>query len=445
MTAKAIQRLLAVVAMTAVLFVLSACGEDKEKQAEIERLTEELESLDENLTASKRDYKRAAEESDGRRDALREEKNKVRTLESKLSVAERALKGYRAREEREKERAAAKVKEPSRTEKREKAKELVSGKLGALVDIKGDRSEGLGFLVEDADKTWIYFAARRLAGNSKLEATRSGGERLEKFGAFEVAADADLARLEVLEGPEEKLGLVEPSELASGTPLLGVSDVGVLVEGRSYEAKLDQMKTDSRIGACPVGSPVFHGESGALLGFVAESMDADRDLWEGRSSNRRPQRSICRLDRKIDWKATPIGTFLGEARMIADADRLTRVVQAFAAVRPSARGMDLDANVQGGGGSARKILKENSKLTVVRSIFDLEEWLKDKGERSSEADIKRRIDSVFSQIARTSGQQTRELQAKQFLPFHQVAAKQSLKWRSEAEKRLGDTIRGMKD
>ena len=444
MTAMVIRRFFAAMAMTAVPFVLSACGEDKEKQAEIERLTAELESLDESLSNSKRDYKRVSKQNDERRDALGEERGKVRTLESKLVAAERELRRFRAREEREKERAAAKRKEPSRLEKRKIAKEQASEKLGTLVDIKGDRSKGSGFLVEDDGKVWVYFAARILAGNSKLEVTRSGGERLEKFGAFEVAADADLARLEVLEAPEEKLVLSEPSELVSGTPLLGVSEGGDLVEGRSYEAAPTQLKADSRIGECPVGTPVFHGESGALLGFVSDPPEADRDLWEGMNSRSRPRRFVGRLDRKIEWQAMPIATFLSEARQIADADRLTRVVYAFAALRPSADGLDLNANMEGGQ-SASKIFDENGVLSAVKSLFELKGWIEEKADRSSEADVQRRIDKVFSQIAQTSGSQTRKFKGQQFSPFHQAAAKQSLEWRREAEESLAETIKKMKE
>ena len=49
MTTRAIRRLVAAMVIMSVPFVLGSCGEDKEKQAEIERLNEKIEGFNERL------------------------------------------------------------------------------------------------------------------------------------------------------------------------------------------------------------------------------------------------------------------------------------------------------------------------------------------------------------------------------------------------------------
>ena len=443
MTMRAIRRLVAAMVIMSVPFVLGSCGEDKEKQAEIERLNEKIEGFNERLKDSREDSNRLGKENDELRDSIREEKAKSRELKSQLSSAERDLERARKREEREEERAKAVAtakKRPGSKEQREKIKEEVSAKLGALAEIKGDRTSGTGFVVASDEKVWIYCAASTLAGNSKLEIKQTDGGRLEQFGDFEVAAGVDLARLELKNPPENKLEPGEAVEIASGAALFGVSDVGVLVEGRSYEPKASELKADARIGRCPPGSPVFHGDTGTLLGVVAEALDAKRDLWREEDSYSRPQRIVFRLDRAVEWQAMPIGTFLGEARTIEEADGLTRLVQAFAVVQPDASGVSLDASL-GSGQTAREIIEDNRSEPAVGALFDLKKWLEEKKGKASETDVKKRIKSVYTQITRASGTNTRELESKKFSAFHQAAAKQSLDWRKEAQDKLGETLK----
>lgn len=442
MKATTIRRLCAAVVLAVAPFALSGC-EDKEAKAEIERLNLELESALDELDVARIDYQNLEEEMDKLEEELSEERMNAKNFEADLITAKRDLERMQERQKREEERAAVAATRPASKETREKIKSEVETKLGVMAEIKGDQSSGPGFVVEADEKVWVYFAASTLAGNSKLEIIRPDGEKLEKFGAFEVSADADLARLELLEPPEEKLTPGEAIELKRGVSLLGVSDVGVLTEGRCYEDTPKELKADSRIASCPPGTPVFHGEAGTLLGVVTDSVEEakKRELWPREGYTSRARRAIYRLDREVEWTALPITTFIGEARAIADADRLTRLVHAFVAVRPSGNSLTIDASTPGG--STKKIFGENRSVSAVRSLFELEEWLKEKGERASDADAKKRLKGPFTEMGRTSRAQTREFEARKFSPFHEAAAKQSLEWRQEAEKSLADLVKGI--
>ena len=67
--------------------------------------------------------------------------------------------------------------------------------------------------------------------------------------------------------------------------------------------------------------------------------------------------------------------------------------------------------------------------------------MEEKEGRASEADVKKRLKVPFEEMARASGQNTREMTAKKFSPFNEAAAKQSLEWRKEAEDELRKVIK----
>ena len=288
-------------------------------------------------------------------------------------------------------------------------------------------------------------AASVLTSNTKLEVALEDGTALTPSGAFEVANDAGVARLEVTDELETTMAIGEPGEVKSGLALLGVSDAGVLLEGRSYGAEGNTLRVDSRFSDALPGSPVFHGETGALIGIILEEAAEKRELWvRDDQFDRAPRRSAGRLDRKMTWTAVPISTFMEEAKAIADADRLTRLVEAFAETQPSETGVDMMGTLDNGE-SVKDFLEQNRMVGAVVTLKELDKWLEEKGGRSSKMDVKRRTEGAYTEMGRTSGRHTATFAERKFSPYHAKMAEESLEWRRAAEKKLADLIRGLEE
>ncbi|MEM1083533.1 MAG: hypothetical protein AAGI48_05385 [Verrucomicrobiota bacterium] len=415
--------------------LLPGC-ENKKQLAEIEELKTDLESARKDYDA----WKERFEEEEQKSDELEEEnfklKREVGSLEKQVASAERDLERLRARAEREKE---VKQRAPSAREKLAAAKEVAAGHLEAIVTVTGDVTKGSGTLVKADEKVWIYLPASTVAGNTRLEITTSDGTKLDKFGVFELAPDADLARLELKDEVEGALDPVEDSGLASGGSMLGVGNADTIIDSRVYEVGAKVIDAGSRFRETSTGSPMFSGESGALFGILAEKAAAERTLWPQRGAAFKAQ-EVSRIDREVKWTAVPIATFLAEAKTLADADRLTRLVFAFAATTPSTSGVAMSARV-GGSMTAEEVLEENKKVPAVEALFKLDEWLKEKGERASKADLDRQIGRTYSELLRISSRNTKKFEGERFSPYHSKVAAQSLEWRKEAEKKLAATAK----
>lgn len=414
---------------------LTGCG-GKEKQAKIDELTRELELAHQSFESERKSFDAEREENDKLRDENNHLKMKTREAEGRAKTAEREVERLKEREQMARE---TKQRAPSSREKLEAAKTAAAELLNAVVTIKGDQSSGSGTLVQADDKSWIYLPASFLGANTKLEVTLADGTRLEKFGSFELAADADLARLEVKDEVTTKLSPESGAELKSGTILLGVDDSGSIMDSRAYGTEPATLRADSRFSKCLTGTPVFSGENTGLIGILLEPRRNQPTLWDSATrSTGVIRREICRLDRTISWTPISITAFLDEAKTLSDADRFTRLVFAFAATIPSTTGVSLDTNV-GGSTSARSLFEKNQSMSAVKSLYALDEWLKEKGARASKADLSRRVDGVYGDILRRSTKNTATLSQRKFSPYHAAAATQSIEWRKDAEKKLKTT------
>jgi hypothetical protein len=169
---------------------------------------------------------------------------------------------------------------------------------------------------------------------------------------------------------------------------------------------------------------------------MVEGKAVERELWPKPASARLPgRRDISRLDREVKWLEVEIATFLEESKALGDIDRLTRVVFGFVAVPPRAGGLTFEVNV-GDGLSAKELFEDNKVLAPVRELYDYDEWLKKDGARASEANLKRKIESIYGGMARVSKRHTATMASKKFSDFHAKDLEQSLEWRKEAEEAL---------
>jgi len=410
--------------------------EDEEKQVEIDVLTEKLERVSHDLKSQEERLKSETEEANELAVENDKLKGELRDFKRRAESAERELERIKARELAARE---VKQREPTTMEKREAAKKAVAEHLNSVVSISGDQTSGSGTLVSADEKLWIYFPASYMIENSRLEITTSEGTKLEQFGAFEVASDADLVRLEIKEKVEGALRIAESVEMENGATVLGFGESGTIIEGRAYEVQANGMNPGRGFDKSDVGTPMFTGETTELFGILVVANHAEPSLWPRPTAEFKVY-EVSRMDRPIKWAAVPISTFMEEAKTLASADRLTRLVFAFAATRPSSSGIDTSGSV-GASTTAGEILAENKKVAAVKSLFSTDQWLKERGERASKADLNRRITGVYDDILRTSMKSTTKLSDAKFSPYHAKMAAQSLEWRKEGEKKLSDILK----
>lgn len=415
----------------AALFTLASCNEDQ--TAEVESLTEELQLVRDDYTHLEQTIERNEERLDKAQDQISELKAQLREAERNFRDADRELQRYKRLEEAA---LKAEAEKPDEKELRAAARTKVGESQERVVTITGDKGSGIGLLVKSGDKNWIYCAREVIEANTKLEiATKSGGP-LKRFGAFEVAARGGLARLEVL---DEGVEAIEPhsggGEIERNTALLAFDEKGELIDGRCYgEEANGTLQIDSRIAACPAGTTVFHGDTGMPLGLLVARPPETPTLWPDPYANERRSHDLTRVDTGTEWSAVPIGTFLKEVRMLDAADDLSRLVHAFAATDTGPQGLTyggLPGFIQ-----TEELLSQHKDNPAVRSLRDLEAWLKANAERASAADINKKVGSVYAQIETMHRRQSEELQGARFSPANAARAAKSIEWQKEAGKDL---------
>ncbi len=420
----------------AALFAFVGCNEDR---------TAEIEELNDQLSEVRKDLDYHEKRSTELREKLKESQNEVAGLNAELRAARNDLRkamhdleGYRRKEEAVQQAEAEK---PDAGELRESAKQDALEARDRMVDIVGDRRTGVGILVTEGGKTWIYCGREIIEGNNQLEIATKGGTSLKRFGAFEVARGASLVRLEVVEdGVEGVAPAGAGSKIERSTTVLCFAAGGDLVEGRA-SLDNDGLRIDRRIADCPAGSPVFHADTGELIGVVVATSGDEPTLWP--DLDRGQVNGMVRLDGRTDWSAIPIGTFLKEARVLADADEMTRLVHAFAATHISAGGIVYGSLP--GRASPEEVFAEHKTNSVVKSLGDFGPWLEENASRMSEADLGKRIRGVYESAQRLAQSQSNELSRTSFSPANAAAAVRSRKWREEANASLAKRLAALDD
>lgn len=414
---------------------LTSCQEDL--QPEIDRLNTQVSDLQDEITRQRERTRDEENEAEKLYAELREQKSELNQAQNELRALEREIAIYQKREEAA---LAAEEAKPDAKEALAAAKEKAEQHQQALVSIQGDKNSGSGVIVAANDKNWIYLSPATLSGNSRLEITQSNGTPLKKFGAFEIMKGGSIARLEITEAPEHVAPVAAPSELSSSSRLLSFGESQNLIEGRAYSVEPHLMSVDSKTSSLPAGTPVFSAEDGDLLGILHAEASGEATLWPSDHTSSRRQTNRCiRLDSETTWSTVSIGSFLEESKVLAEANQMTQLLSTFAILRPTASGINLDT-FAGGGMTVKQVFEANKELSAVRSMMDLNNWLKDKGDRAAPQDINRRVNSVYSEIQRLSARQTKELSEREFSSYHAPASKLALEWRKEADEAIAKAL-----
>lgn len=306
----------------------------------------------------------------------------------------------------------------------------------AVVIIEGDLSVGTGFIVAAGGKKYVYTAAHVFSGNSKLTIRNASGTAFKKFGNLEAAEGADLVRLEILEEVKDFLELVPPdSQLQINTPIAALGNGGgngvVSVEkGKILGTSGDSLEVDAGIIQGNSGGPVVEQASGKAIGVVTHLTSQRKDLWAEGTRQGEVRRFACRLNRDWQWKVMKVGTFLTDAKALADFDELTRLCFAMAQLQPGEHGMRLDTRI-GGNTTALQIIQKNRDNALVKNLITMNDDLASRKTHLSEADLKKRYRSLLGQMQSQAQRSSDAMKPQNFAWFHRNRAEASLQARKE--------------
>lgn len=319
---------------------------------------------------------------------------------------------------------------------------LDPAKQQAVVLITGDVTKGTGFIVGIGEKRYLYTAAHVLSGNQRLTISGADGRKFTKFGPLEVAEGADLVRLEILDaGDAPFLTLAEPTDqIASGTAIVALGNsggAGVISteKGTILGQSAESLEVSAAVIQGNSGGPVLDASDGSVLGMVTHLSAQREDLWSEGTRFGEVRRFACRLNREWKWQAVPIMTFLGEAKRIADFDRLTRVGLAVASLSPTPEGLRVDSQLPGGQ-DAIAVLSAAQDLPFVAEIIKMNTELSARRMRSSEADLNRRFRSMIDTTAGAVKRSGDGFDPEKFTWFHRQQALASAEWRRGTDEAL---------
>jgi hypothetical protein len=213
----------------------------------------------------------------------------------------------------------------------------------------------------------------------------------------------------------------------------------------TYGQSGDNIPLDPTAVANRIGGPVIDIASGTVVAIITSTSTAGEteSLWAAPAAPADgSQVTASRINRDISWQAVPIAAFLTEGKRLRDFDRYTRVVSAFAAMTPTPDGLGFDNQV-GENETIRSALTDAKEVPVVAEAATLDGQMAAKKTRLGEADLKRRIASLFSTVASQSKANSATFDPAKFSAFRRKAAERSVGWRKEAMEKLAATASGL--
>ena len=330
---------------------------------------------------------------------------------------------------------------PSSLSKSEK-RELVESKLGGVLILENDTGKGSGFIAAQDGGVYLYTAAHVLTGGKNLVIKNSSGATLTNLGACQVAADCDLARIEVTVKPGLALELAKPGEVVVGQDIRAAgnsagSGVVTLLNGRISGLGPTELEVSAGVVKGNSGGPVFSAETGEVIGVVSRAEAGNGDIWSAGSKFAKVRRFASRLDRPIPWKSASLESLQTENARLATFDSRTRLAYALAALEPGQSGLRLDMRMGGGQGpTVLEIFKANLNLPPVKRLIEMNGELGDRQLRTSEKDLARRFASFYQDLLRLFADDTASFDPAHYSPPNQKRAARSMAWRREATQLL---------
>lgn len=328
-------------------------------------------------------------------------------------------------------------------------KEFVNKHFDSVAVITGDGGSGTGFLTKDGERAFLYTAAHVIAGNKRLTVKNANGREFKKFGAFEVASESDLARLELLEEFQGGLHVAKPQSIKVNDPVLAVGNSGgagalAVLEGKAVSLGPDVVEVSSNVIQGNSGGPLFSGNTGEVVGVVTHLVAARDDIWAKDTKFAEVRRFATRLDREIVWERVPIGKFLAEHQKIEEFNRNSRILYAISSLNPTQDGLRLDSKVRNDGPTLMSIFNENKDVPVVAELINMNSKLGDKRLRTSEGELRKRFASYYLSSLTKLNQGGDKFVPKDFSGQNRERAKQARQWRDEAVKEVKSAAERMR-
>lgn len=299
-------------------------------------------------------------------------------------------------------------------------------------------------MAEADGKTWFYFPANSLGADGKLAIKDSAGNTVTKLGEFQVAADVNLARLEIKQDVAVKIPLHPDAALGENAALLAVvpGDDGKLQLLDCAQGAVSPTEIELSLSAPTAagGYPVFSAENGSLICITAPTAQAANGPWPQTAAADGGLLRVPRLNRPIDWKPATINSMLGERRKIDELNRFTRLVSAAASLSISPKGFNLDAAVSGGSQTAKQVFDDQKGAPGVQDLIKLNENLATQKLRISENDLVKQVSGIFGQIGSASQRCLTEAKAIKASPPNRRDLENALKWNEEALKKLNEKL-----
>ena len=161
------------------------------------------------------------------------------------------------------------------------AAKLTDAQTKALVLIKGDNSEGTGFLVKTATGPVVVTNQHVLANNPHLQVTTSTGETIKLLG-LQGASDRDLAMISIQDNKYTYFDTAtdDGATVQNGDEVLtpGNSQGGEVLlstTGKVLALGPQRIEISNPIYHGNSGGPIIHVKSGKVIGVVTEAMKVD--------------------------------------------------------------------------------------------------------------------------------------------------------------------------
>lgn len=428
-----------IVALAMPQLFLTGC-KDEEQTKKIQELEEQAVELDAELQQVRTDLNQTKQD----RDKFRSEVDQVRRdLQNSKNLAEnlqRQLDSMRKAEQRQREIASQQAsRNPA-----EEARATVQQKFDAVWQISGDQKSIHGIVAEADGKTWFYFPASGLATSGRLSVKDSAGNAVTKLGEFQVAADANLARLEIKQDVPSRITIQSQSALGENPMLLAITpgDDGKLqmLDCSAGNVSAGELELSLSGPAASGGYPVFSAETGSFVCITTPLTDSAAGPWPATDAVDTGLLKVPRLDRAVEWKPAAINNLLVERRKIDELNRSTRLLTAVAALSVSSKGFSFDTTVGGGSLTAKQVLDEQKSAPGVADLIKLNENLSAQKLRVSENDLNKQISGIFGQFASAGQRGLNEAKTIKPSPPNRTDFENALKWNEEALKRLNEKL-----
>lgn len=319
----------------------------------------------------------------------------------------------------------------------------------SVVIVEGDKSVGTGFVVRTEGKKYLYTAAHVFAGNNRLTIRNAAGKEFKKFGDLQAAEGADLIRLEILDDPADFLELAAVDvPLPINTEIAALGNGGgngvVSVEtGKILGTSGDQVEVDAEIIQGNSGGPVVELATGKVVGEATHLTNARKDIWSEGTRQGEVRRFACRLNKEWKWTSYKTGTYLADAKALAEFDELTRLCFAMAQLDPGESGLRLSARV-GGNTTVLSIFDNNKDNDLVRSLISMNSDLASRKTSLSDAELTKKFRSLLAQAEARASRSNQTFKPQGFAWFLRNRATVSVEARNECVSALKRRLEHLK-